>query len=234
MVLSACSIAAGLTAVAAWLFYDTVFGILWFPVFAWISFSVLKRVFQERRRRLFLLDLRELLLVLSGALAAGLSLENACRRAERELERMLSPKSLLLAELRKVNRKTTLRMSADQAFLEWTTRFPYEEVQSFVQMLHLSRRLGGNEAARVQKAADRIGARIDLEEEIHVMLTEKRLELTVMSVMPAAVLAYVRFGAPEYLSSVYGNVRGILFMSGCLAAYLGSVLLGIHLSRIEV
>ncbi len=226
--------AAGLSAGASWLFYNSPRGMLWMPVFAAFCLWAEAQLRTGRRRDRFLEDFRELLLLISGSLAAGSAMENACVYAEHELARIVPANSLVLDTVRRINRRVRMNVPLEQAFLEQADVHPYEELQSFAQMLSFARRLGGNYAEAIQKAADRIGERIDVEQDISVMLSEKRLELYVMSVMPAAVLTYVRLTSPEYLTAVYGNPRGILFMSVCLLVYLLAVLLGMRMIRIRL
>ncbi len=232
--LAAIAAAAALTAAACWLFYNSFAGVFWFPVFAVFCLWVEGRQRTDRLRDRFLGDFREFLLLVSGSLTAGSAMENACLYAERELARMTSANSGVLDMIRRINRRVGMNVPLEQAFMEQADERPYEELQSFAQMLSFLRRLGGNYAEAVQRAADRIGERIDVEQEIQVMLSEKKLELRIMSVMPAAVLAYVRLTSPEYLTAVYGSPRGILFMSICLAVYLGAVLLGLWMIRIRL
>ena len=57
-------------------------------------------------------------------------------------------------------------------------------------------------------------------------LAAKEYEQRLMSVMPLAVLSYVRMTAGTYLEPLYDSPIGMVIMSLCLGLYLGMFLLG--------
>ena len=79
-----------------------------------------------------------------------------------------------------------------------------------------------------------MGEKIDVEREIHTVISAKKMELRIMSVIPFAMIVYLRLSFPEFLSVLYGNVAGIIIMSVCLAIYLVSYEVGKRIVEIEV
>jgi tight adherence protein B len=51
-------------------------------------------------------------------------------------------------------------------------------------------------------------------------LAAKRLEQSVMNIMPFAIVLYLNFSNPGYFDMLFHNVSGVLIMTGCLCAYL--------------
>ena len=67
---------------------------------------------------------------------------------------------------------------------------------------------------------------LDAEEEIATAVTEKQLEFQLMSVIPLAIIGYLRITAGTLLEHLYGNITGMIVMTGCLAVYGGCYLYG--------
>ena len=58
------------------------------------------------------------------------------------------------------------------------------------------------------------------------MTTAKQLEHTIMSVIPAAIILYLRFAFSGFLDVLYEGVFGRMVMTVCLMIYAAAILLG--------
>ena len=70
--------------------------------------------------------------------------------------------------------------------------------------------------------------------EIEVLLSGKKYEQSIMSLIPFGMSAYIRAGSPGYLDVLYHNLPGVCVMSLCLAVYGASAYMGSRILRIEV
>ena len=114
-----------------------------------------------------------------------------------------------------------------QALLEdFAARSGCEEVEQFAQVFALAKRSGGNMSQVIRNAAELIGKRVELRQEMRTLLGGRRMELNIMRVMPFGILLYVGLGNPGYFAPLYHNPQGIAVMSGCLLAYLTAYFLG--------
>ena len=64
-----------------------------------------------------------------------------------------------------------------------------------------------------------------------MLLGGKKMELTIMKIMPFGILLYIDMGNPGYFDTLYHNVVGISVITGCLLLYLGAYLLGEHIMK---
>ena len=76
--------------------------------------------------------------------------------------------------------------------------------------------------------------RYETEREIQVLVTSRKLEQKVMNFIPILILAYLKLTSADMLDSMYGNPAGILFMTGCLAAYAGAIVLANRILAIHM
>ena len=219
----------------AWVFYDS----LWAAVLLFVPVSFVNgKRFTAKQRELyekqFILEYKELLKSLVSGLETGYSVENAFVEAEKHHRQLFAKDSVIADELKRINAAVALMMPVEKAFSEFADRHPYEEVTGFADIFSFGKRLGGNYVENLRRTAVKLEEKVDLKQEIATTVAEKQLELSVMSVMPMAIIAYMRIGSPDFLAPVYHNWFGVALMSGCMVFYLLSMILGKKVVSIEI
>lgn len=63
----------------------------------------------------------------------------------------------------------------------------------------------------------------DTNRQIEVAVSAKRLEQKTMNYIPIFLLAFLKLSSRDYMSALYGNLIGVIFMSTCLLAYAGQL-----------
>ena len=77
-------------------------------------------------------------------------------------------------------------------------------------------------------------ARYETEREIQVQVASRKMEQKVMNIIPLFILAYLKLTSMDFLDVLYGNVAGVLFMTVCLLAYGGAIVLADKILKIRV
>ena len=70
--------------------------------------------------------------------------------------------------------------------------------------------------------------------EIATLLASKVYEQRIMTVMPLAVLLYLRIGSREFLEGLYHNIFGVCVSTVCLIIYLGAYWMGKRMVQFEI
>ena len=78
------------------------------------------------------------------------------------------------------------------------------------------------------------GCAVSQEQEIQVMISAKKMEANVMSVVPFLIILYLDTTSAGFFDVLYHNPVGIVVMSVCLVVYLVAVLLMQKLMEINV
>ena len=60
------------------------------------------------------------------------------------------------------------------------------------------------------------------------------MEQRVMSIIPAAIVVYLKFTAAEFIQPLYGNVYGAVIMTVCLIVYVIADMWAKRIVNIEV
>ena len=170
----------------------------------------------------------------SASLLAGYSMENAWREASVEVENLYGKDAILLRELEEINRAVALNMPIEKLLDQFADRTGNADIMSFAEVFSVGKRSGGNFASIIEETSEHIRERHDTEREIQLLIASRKLEQRVMNVVPIFILAYLKLTSGEFLSPLYGNLFGIIFMTGCLLAYGMTILLADRILNIQM
>lgn len=224
-----------LAVLIAWMFYDAVWMAL--PLFIPVVILNGKRFKQEHKlneTKRFTVEYKELLANLIAGLESGYSVENAFVEAENSHITLFGKESVILKDLHAINQAVGLRTPVEAAFEAFAAKYPYEEVRGFAQVFSFGKRLGGNYIENLRNTARKLEEKVELKQDIAATIAEKRLELSVMSVMPVLIIGYMRIGSGGFLGPMYHNLTGAVIMSVCIVVYVAAIILGRKVIDIEV
>ena len=220
--------------VVSYLFYGTwVCALLFSPYLIRYIKTWEKRTIKKRQQA-FRLQFKEAIQSLSAGLNVGYSVENALRETCKDLQEIDRKDEVILRELAYMVRQMKMNMTAESVFGEFAARTGDEDVQTFVTVFNMAKRSGGDTMEIIRNVVRQMGEKIDVEREISTMISAKKMELTIMSVIPFAMIGYMRISFPEFLGVLYGNLAGVIIMSVCLIVYLVSYEMGKRMVEIEV
>lgn len=216
------------------LFYNCIWGIFVMP----FLYQVLKRRRKkrgiEKQQNEITAQFLDAIRVVSSALFAGLSMENAWMEAQKEIEMLYGKESTLYSEISRINRKVEMSVPIEGLVLEFANRTGVEDIITFAEVFYFAKRSGGDMVKIIDTTICHIKERQDTMQEIEIMITEKKMEQKVMSLIPVFILAYLRLTSNGYLDILYGNPLGIAFMTCALGAYLFALYMAEKIMNIRV
>lgn len=222
------------TSMVAWVFYDSLIGLLWLPAVVVVNYKRLITSVKDAQIRQFDKEFKEMMLAISGALQSGYSIENAFKDAEENLRLIYSEKSSIVKDLREMNMKISMRESAERALLGFAKKHPTEEVLGLAQVFSFARRLGGDYIKNMRRTIEKLEEKLEIKQEIETSIAEKQMELKVLSAMPVMILAYIKISSESFLEALYHNAGGMVVMSICIVLYAVFVYMGKRIIAIEV
>lgn len=179
------------------------------------------------------LELREFLSAMAAALQTGRSIENAFLQAVKDTGEYMGKDTPLLLEMKRICAAVRVNEPLDALLAEFAGRSHMEELEYFSEVFAVGRRSGGNLIALMKQTARMLRERMEAEDEIATVIARKRMEFYIMSVIPMAMIVYLRIGVPGLIGRLYGNALGALVMTGCLGIYGGCYLYGQRLLENE-
>lgn len=217
-----------------WLFYQNIWAFLPLPAIVFIYFRLRKQQKIREQQRELNYQFKDMLDSLNVTLQAGYSVENAISLCARELERLYGREADLTRELREMEDKLKLSVPVERLFMDLGSRSHSEDVENFAAVFQTAKRSGGDMRKILEKSAQMLGDKIEVKKEIEAVLTAKKSEQRLMSVMPFGIILYMSLTSPGFLEVLYGNLFGAAVMTGCLAVYLFAWWLGNKIVDIEV
>ncbi len=218
----------------AYLFYNSWIALGCIPVVYVILCRRAVHAGTEKRQEELAKEFLDTLRTVSASLLAGLSMENAWKEAEKEIRTLYGEESYMYRELEAMNHSVALNIPLEQLLEEFAARAGNEDISSFSEVFAFAKRGGGNFVAIIEGTLEHMRARYDTEREIQVLVASRKMEQKVMNVVPVFILAYLKLTSGGFLDVLYGNIAGVLFMTGCLAAYGGVVILAEKILNIRV
>lgn len=215
------------------LFYNSFFAMIPGMVLVFFYMKEKKRMLARKRSKQMRMELKEYLNGLIAALQTGRSVENAFREALKDTDRYIGKETDFLNEMKKICAGMDVGQPLEAMLTDFAFRSHLEELAYFAQVFSIGKRSGGNLIGIMKNTIHMIQERMDAEEEIAAVIAEKQLEFQLMSVIPLAIIGYLRITAGDLLAYLYGSFTGAFVMTGCLVTYGGCYLYGKRLLERE-
>ncbi|WP_409346924.1 type II secretion system F family protein [Paenibacillus sp. MBLB4367] len=197
--------------------------------------NVYRRMLIRRRKNELTRQFKQALYAISSSLSAGKSVENAFHDAASDMRMLFrDERAYIVDELDRIGRKLENGETIEGALLDLAERADLEDIRSFCDVFATCKRSGGNLMQVVRRTSDMIGERMELQQEIIVLLAQKRFESKVLVCAPAAVIALLSLSSPDYMAPLYGNATGILVMSTALGLLGGAWVLTAKMMDVKV
>lgn len=188
----------------------------------------------RRRQEETAVQFKDAMMSISAALTVGYSVENALAEALREVSGLYGEQCTMAKELRAVVSQISMNTNVEDALNKMAERIKLEDALYFSEVFRYAKRSGGNLIDIIGKTAGNINDKLTVMEDIKTLISGKRMEQKIMNVMPFMIIAYLRFGAYEFISPMYGNVLGFVTMCVCLLVYFAAGLLSEKIVDIKV
>ena len=223
-----------LISLISYLFYSTwICAILFSPYLIWYIKSWEKQLVKKKQSK-FRLQFKEAIQSLSAALNVGYSVENAMRETIKDLKGIYKKDDMILREFSYMIRQLQMNVSVETVLQDFAQRTADEDVQTFVTVFNMAKRSGGDTMEIIRNAVRQMGEKIDVEREITTLVSGKKLELRIMTMIPLGMVLYMKISFPEFLDVLYGNLAGVIIMSICLLVYVVAYEMGRRIVEIEV
>lgn len=220
-------------ALAVMIFYQNWFAAALVGTALCIVYPELCRNFlREKRKRILVREFREVLYSLITALRAGRSLERALEAVWQDMDPIATP--LLYVEWQIMLRRLQVNVPAEECLKELAQQCDIEEIQSLAEVIEISKRSQGDIVKILENTVGLLRDKIEIQEEVHVILAKKRMEQKIINLMPFIILGMLLLISPEYLAPLYESIKGRLIMSACVLLTAGSFWLSRRIAEIEI
>lgn len=201
-------------------------------LYPWMRSRQRKKV-RERRNRLKS-EFKEGLNALKASIQAGYSIENAFGEAEKDLRLLLGEDADICREFRYMNGQLSLNVPVEELLWSFAARSGLPDARSFAEVFSAAKRTKGDLSMVMERTASMIGEKADTEAEISTLISAKRFEFLVMSVVPFGIILYMKLSFGDFLDTLYGSAMGRVVMTAGLLIYLAAYGMGTKITNIGV
>lgn len=227
--------AAVIIAITAYIFYRSyTLSLLLTPLSYCYPRLKTREIIAQRKRELNL-QFKEALFSLSSSLSAGKSLENALRDVLKDLAVIYpDPDTYILGEFQYIIRKTEMNVAVEEAFADFSQRSHLEDIESFSDIITISKRTGGNIIEIIKTTSNIITDKLQVKQEIETLLAQRKLEQKILNVMPIVMIILLSWSTGDYMVPVFYTMAGRFVMTIAILLLLLAYAISRKLMDIEV
>lgn len=86
----------------------------------------------------------------------------------------------------------------------------------------------------IERTISVISRKMDVEKEIDVLISSKRLEAGIMNIVPFFIIFYISITGNGFFDPLYHNVVGVVLMTICMLVYFAAYLLSQKIVNISI
>ena len=186
----------------------------------------------ERIKRKVTLEFKESLYSFSALLRAGESMETAFQTTVSEMDREQYP--CLYEPWQRMAACIQLHQRLEDLLTEFAEETEIDEIMSLAQIIRISKRTKGDLVHDIDQTAELLKQKIEMQQELEVLLAKKKAEQSIMNLMPLIVIGMLTMLAPDYVEPLYTTLTGRMVMTVCALMIICSLALSRKFSDISM
>lgn len=218
-----------------YIFFSNIIIALLFSLGAFYYPQYKTRELIAKRKAELNLQFKEALYALSSSLTIGRSLESAFQAALRDLK-ILYPNEndYIIREFEYICRKISLNEPVEITLFDFAVRSGLEDIKNFAEVIAICKKSGGNLVQVAKNTANIISDKIEIIQEIDLLLTKQKFEQKILNLMPIVVIGLLKFCGFGYIDALYKDIHGYLIMLLALGILALSALISKKIFDIKV
>lgn len=157
-----------------YLFYESIIFSIILAGLGFIYPRIQRKKLLEKRKEKLSVQFKEAIASLSSSLAAGRSIENSFREIVYDLKLLYpDPNTYIIREFEIINRRVENGETIERAIQDFAIRSDLEDIMNFSDIFITCKRTGGNLVEVIRRTADVISEKIDIQQEVQVMIAQK-------------------------------------------------------------
>jgi tight adherence protein B len=182
----------------------------------------------RKRRKAFFSQLPDILLLMSGALRAGFSLQQAIQAVAEDAKPPASD------EFRRTVSEVRLGSPLSAALDALSDRLGIIDFEWTVLAIQIQREVGGNLAEILEIISETIRERERLRRQISTLTAEGKLSAYVLGCLPFAMGGLLMLQSPDYLTPLFHDPMGLFMIAGGIVGMIVGALWMRKIINIEV
>ncbi len=218
----------------SYLFYENIYVVVFLiPVGVFLYKKTINNAIESKKNQLKI-QFKDAMMAVSFSLNVGYSMENSFKEAIQELKALYGNNSMIVKEFNIIVNRISRNEKLEDALIDFAQRSEIEDIRYFAEVFCYAKVSGGDMISIIKNTVRTISEKIDTENEIQIVISSKKMEQKIMSVIPFGIIGYLKLTSPDFICNLYGNMLGITVMSICLFMYFVSVIIANKIVDIKV
>lgn len=178
-----------------------------------------------KRKNALKQQFRDMLESLAASFSSGSNVQMAFESAVEDLKMQYSPKDYIVKEMEEVINGMKQNINVEVMLENFGKRSGNEDIVSFADVFSVCYRKGGNMNSVIHRTHSVISEKMAVADEIETKLTSNKMQHNVMSVMPIAVVAMLRF-TNESFAANFATPIGVIVNTVAIGIFVGAYIYG--------
>lgn len=211
-------IACGFFFIIGIIFYKSTITAFIFSLVGFLYPKLHRKKMLSKRKRELSQQFQQALFSLSSSLVAGRSIENAFLEVTKDLYLLYpDPDTHIIKEFELINRRLENRETIEYALTDFSQRAGIDDITSFTDVFVTCKRTGGDLVEVIRRTSTLISQKLEVEQDIAVMVSQKKFESNAISMAPIIIVAALSYTAEDYMMPLYRwSDLGPIIMTICL------------------
>ena len=122
----------------------------------------------------------------------------------------------------------------EEMFLQFAERAHLEDVDNFVDIFVTCKRTGGDLIEVMRSTSNTIGEKIEVKQEINMMISGKKYEFNFMMILPVIMVEFLALTSEDYMKPVFTQIPGIAAMTAAIGIFAVAYIVGSKIMKIEL
>lgn len=179
----------------------------------------------DKRKNALKRQFRDMLESLAASFSSGSNVQMAFESAVEDLKMQYSPKDYIVKEMEEVISGMKQNINVEVMLENFGKRSGNEDIVSFADVFSVCYRKGGNMNSVIHRTHSVISEKMSVADEIETKLTSNKMQHNVMSVMPIAVVAMLRF-TNESFAANFATPVGVIVNTIAIGIFVGAYIYG--------
>lgn len=218
----------------AYIFYKSYRAVLFLSPLSIAVWKYEKNKKLTEKRKKLSREFKDCLQSVGTNLKAGYSAENAFLESIKDISFLYGPDCDMVKELLRMKQALRNKIPLENILLSLGKRSQIPDIVQFAEVFAIAKRSGGNLADIFYNTLKVMNEKMETDQEIQVLLSAKKMEQKIMSMIPFMIILYISFTSPGFFDVMYHSVAGVIVMTGCLAVYFGAFYLSSRIVNINL
>ena len=201
-------------------------------VFAGVGFAATKLLFPmyaksrlEHRNGVLKGQFRAMLEALSSSFSTGSNVQNAFASALSDLKMQFGDKDYIVLEMEEIINASKQNVPLEESLRNFADRSGNEDIASFADVFEICYRKGGDMNFVIQRTHSIMSDKMAVADEIETKLTSNKMQHNVMSLMPIALVAMLRFTNDSFAAN-FATLTGVAANTVAIGIFIGAYIYG--------